>query len=196
MLFCWYNGMPKTQHEEEYWTSLKLYEPRLTNDESWSDDEIYPKDDSEQKEIQNKSFYDYPIEDDEEIKDRSDDNKAPFRMGNSKQSDGNSVPKDPMLVNLNQPLEEKDTIVARARMWTPTLERIWDDKFEDELNADPALFVKTLFDLSDAFEFLEIRVEDLEYGSMKKDKASASTIQLPQQDTTENLRDIIKKVEV
>ncbi|KAL3513662.1 hypothetical protein ACH5RR_026379 [Cinchona calisaya] len=81
-------------------------------------------------------------------------------------------------------------------MWTPTLERIWDDKFEEELNANPTLFHKTLFDLRDANDLLEVRVEDLEYRTMKKDKASASTNQLPQQDTTESLRDIIKKMEV
>ncbi|KAL3516250.1 hypothetical protein ACH5RR_023152 [Cinchona calisaya] len=167
-------------------------------------------------------FYDYPIEDEEETEDGLDNNEALFKMGNSKHNDGNSMPKDPMPVDLNQPLEEKDTIdenkgkapmclpylllgqpqqakeetpFARARMWIPTLERIWDDKFEEELKADPALFVKALFDLRDAYDLLEIRVEDLKYVTMKKDKALASTSQLPQQYTTESLQNIIKNME-
>ncbi|KAL3537562.1 hypothetical protein ACH5RR_000928 [Cinchona calisaya] len=89
------------------------------------DDEIYLKDDSEQKDSQNKSFYDYPMEDDEETDDGSDDNEAPFKMGNSKQSDGTSVPMDLMLVDLNQPLEEKDTIdenKGKAPMCLPHLQ--------------------------------------------------------------------------
>ncbi|KAL3516632.1 hypothetical protein ACH5RR_023534 [Cinchona calisaya] len=111
-----------------------------------------------------------------------------------------------MAVSLNQPLEEKDTIdenkgmapmclphlllsqpqqakeetpVAQARMWIPTLDRIWDDEFEEELKADPALFIKTLFDLRDAYDLLKIQVEDLDYRTMKKDKAPASTSQFP-----------------
>ncbi|KAL3510071.1 hypothetical protein ACH5RR_029472, partial [Cinchona calisaya] len=192
-----------------------------TNDESWSDDEIYPKDDSEQEDSQNKSFYDYPIEDDEEVEDRSDDNETPFKMGNSKQIGGNSVQKDLMPVDLNQPLKEKgtidankgkasmclpylllgqsqqakeETLFARARMWIPTLEKIWDDKFEEELKAYPAMFVKALFDLKDEYDLLEIRVEDLTYMTMKKYKAPVSTSQLPQQFTTETVNDECKNL--
>ncbi|KAL3513663.1 hypothetical protein ACH5RR_026380 [Cinchona calisaya] len=71
-----------------------------TNDESWSNDEIYPKDDSKYEDSQNKCFYDYPTEDDEETEDGSDDNESPFEMGNSDQNDGNSMLKDPMPVDL------------------------------------------------------------------------------------------------
>ncbi|KAL3528034.1 hypothetical protein ACH5RR_012690 [Cinchona calisaya] len=90
-------------------------------------------------------------------------------MGNSKQSDGNSVPRDPMPVDLNQPLEEKDTIdeiKGKASMCLPHL-----------LIGQP----------QDEYDLLEIRVEDLKYMIMKKNKAPTSTSQLPQQYTTESL---------